>query len=58
MNIKFHQGALEGGVRGGGGLHQSPRHSPPRHHAFIPPVRKNLHFRRGHIDFSEGQSSF
>lgn len=47
-----------GGEGWWGGLHQSPRHSPPRHHAFIPPVRKNLHFRRGHIDFSEGQSSF
>lgn len=30
--------------RWGGGLHQSPRHSPPRHHAFIPPVRKKPSF--------------
>lgn len=41
--------------RGGqGGLH----HSPPRHRAFIPPVRKNLHFRRGHIDFPKDRVHF
>lgn len=39
MNIKFHRGALDRW----GGPHRSPRQSPPRHHAFIPPVRKNLH---------------